>query len=750
MVTSAALAVGDWVGPAVRGQNGGQDAYLGLYWNDQTTGRYELQVYARKAGSWSQLGSTYTLGGPLPAGTKLTLSAVGSRLSFEQDGTERIAVTDAALTGGAPGVMSFGAATADDWAGGTASAPPPPPAYTIGGTVSGLSGTAVLQDNGGDDLSVSTNGAFKFATPVPGGGAYHVTVKSSPSGQDCSVSGGTGTVASANVANVAITCATSQPTSTPFADHFDRADGELGADWVAMSDGSTSIRSREVVGNAGAQAGNIRVGETYGSDQYARISVTSTQLSGGQWIGPSVRGQNGGQDTYLGIYFWNNGDPQLRLYKRTAGTWIQLGNSYESGPLPAGTQLTLSAVGSTISFQQNGIDRISATDTTLTGGAPGLMTYGDGTADNWAGGNGAAPPPLPTYSIGGTVSGLSGTVVLQDNDGDDLSLSADGAFTFGTPIPSGVAYNVTVKTNPSGQTCTTSEASGTVASAKVANVAVTCTAGGPLSPPPSMQVQYAGTDANGVASYNFTSADNGYGTHLLRVLTPTHPEPGVPHNFLYVLPVEPEGQTNYGDGIETLRNLDAQDQYNLTIIEPSFTVGAWVANHPTNPNLQYETFYTQDLVPWVAQHLAVTGNEQNWLIGFSRGGLGAQDLILKHPDTFAAAASWDFPGPGMDSYTLYGAGDNYGTDANFQASYRLSPLFVATHEMPFLSKNRIWIGGYNAFQTDVADYDALLTSDGVLHTTEAPQQMQHTWDGGWVPAALSALSQDSAALAAGP
>ena len=59
-----------------------------------------------------------------------------------------------------------------------------------------------------------------------------------------------------------------------------------------------------------------------------------------------MRSQNGGQDTYLGIYFWNNGTPQLRLYKRTAGTLIQLGNSYNSGPLPAGTKLTLSAVGS--------------------------------------------------------------------------------------------------------------------------------------------------------------------------------------------------------------------------------------------------------------------------------------------------------------------------------------------------------------------------------------------------------------------
>ena len=81
--------------------------------------------------------------------------------------------------------------------------------YSVGGTVSGLSGTVVLQDNGGDDLSVSSNGAFTFATTLPTGAAYNVTVKTNPSGQSCSVSGGTGTVASANVTSVAVTCTSS-------------------------------------------------------------------------------------------------------------------------------------------------------------------------------------------------------------------------------------------------------------------------------------------------------------------------------------------------------------------------------------------------------------------------------------------------------------------------------------------------------------------------------------------------------------
>ena len=54
-----------------------------------------------------------------------------------------------------------------------------------------------------------------------------------------------------------------------------------------------------------------------------------------------------------------------------------------------------------------------------------------------------------TYTIGGTVSGLSGTgLVLQDNGGDNLSISGNGSFTFKTAISSGSTYKVTVLTQP--------------------------------------------------------------------------------------------------------------------------------------------------------------------------------------------------------------------------------------------------------------------------------------------------------------
>jgi S-formylglutathione hydrolase FrmB len=264
---------------------------------------------------------------------------------------------------------------------------------------------------------------------------------------------------------------------------------------------------------------------------------------------------------------------------------------------------------------------------------------------------------------------------------------------------------------------------------------------------PAFQAQYTGTDANGVASYDVVSADNGYGTQVLRVLAPTNPAPGVPHNFLYVLPVEGGLASDYGDGVDTLRALDAQDQYNLTIIAPTFEIDPWYADNPNDPNLQYETFMTKDLVPWVSKNLSVSGHEQNWLIGFSKSGIGGEDLLLKHPDLFSVAASWDFPAD-MSAYDQFGSSsaNDYGTDANFQANYRLTPAFLDAHKAPFLSQNRIWIGGYSAFQTDMSDFDTLLTSEGIAHTTETPQVMVHRWDSGWVPIALAALHQDSANL----
>lgn len=80
-----------------------------------------------------------------------------------------------------------------------------------------------------------------------------------------------------------------------------------------------------------------------------------------------------------------------------------------------------------------------------------------------------------THTVGGTVSGLGSgkSVVLQNNGGDNLTVSADGGFTFATPVVSGAAYNVTVLTPPTQQSCTVTNASG-AATSDISSVAVVC------------------------------------------------------------------------------------------------------------------------------------------------------------------------------------------------------------------------------------------------------------------------------------
>ena len=87
---------------------------------------------------------------------------------------------------------------------------------TVGGTVSGLpSGESVtLQNNGRDDLTITTNGTFEFSDSVLENSSYSVTVSVQPNTATCTVSNGTGTITSSDgsgndlveISDVVVTC----------------------------------------------------------------------------------------------------------------------------------------------------------------------------------------------------------------------------------------------------------------------------------------------------------------------------------------------------------------------------------------------------------------------------------------------------------------------------------------------------------------------------------------------------------------
>ncbi len=149
-------------------------------------------------------------------------------------------------------------------------------------------------------------------------------------------------------------------------------------------------------------------------------------------------------------------------------------------------------------------------------------------------------PDGPTYSVGGMVTGLEvgNSVTLQNNNGDDLTVNGDGSFTFVTELADGFNYNVTVSTQPTSpnQTCTVTNEMGTISSADVTDVTVTCvinthTVGGTvtgLEAGNSVSLQNNSGDdltINADGSFTFATALDDGSNYTVTVLTqPTQPD----------------------------------------------------------------------------------------------------------------------------------------------------------------------------------------------------------------------------------
>ena len=242
--------------------------------------------------------------------------------------------------------------------------------YTVGGTITGLTGTVTLLNNGTNELITSTDGGFTFTTPLVDGSAYAVTVQSDPLDQTCTVNNATGSINGTNVTNVSVTCST---------------------------------------------------------DTYT--------------VGGAVSGLSGT------VVLQNNDTNNLSINSSgsfTFSTAIAQGSTYTVTVLTQPATQTCTVSDGTGTMGSSNVTNVSVTCSTN------------------------------TYTVGGAVSGLSGTVVLLNNASNSTSVSSNGSFTFSTPIAQGSAYLVTVGTQPSGQTCTISNGSGTMGGANVTNVGVGC------------------------------------------------------------------------------------------------------------------------------------------------------------------------------------------------------------------------------------------------------------------------------------
>ncbi|MDI1351906.1 MAG: hypothetical protein PSV35_03910, partial [bacterium] len=221
--------------------------------------------------------------------------------------------------------------------------------HTVGGNITGLTGTVTLLNNGTNATPISTDGTFTFSTSIAEGNTYAVTVGTQPTGQTCTVANGSNTMGGANVTDVTVTCSKNAYT--------------VGGSVTGLSGTVTLINN--------------------GSDP--------TQLSTN------------------GLFAF--------------ATAVADGSTYAVTIITQPPGHTCSVAHGTGTIRGANVSNVSVTCSTN------------------------------TYTVGGSVTVLSGTVILLNNGSDPTSISTDGPFTFATAVADGSAYAVTVDTQPPGQTC---------------------------------------------------------------------------------------------------------------------------------------------------------------------------------------------------------------------------------------------------------------------------------------------------------
>jgi hypothetical protein len=329
--------------------------------------------------------------------------------------------------------------------------------YTVGGNITGLTGSGLVLANGSDTLNVASGASsFTMPRPVASGGGYAVTVQSQPAGETCTVtSGGTGTVGTANVTNIAVGCVASNYV-------LSGTINGLTANGLVLANAGATI-------TVNANATNFTFGPvlTVGSNYAVSVQTQPTGLTCSVAKGSGTAGAANVTDVAV----------------TCSSLSYNLGGTI-SGLTASG--LVLSNGADTLPVMANATSFTFANKVAYTSAyAVGVATQPTGMTCSVAKGTGTMPAADVTtvavtcspqaYTVGGTINGLTQAGLVLANGGDTLTVSANGGFTMPQKVVFGSNYDVRVQTQPTGQTCTVPNGSGTMGAGNVTTVTVNCT-----------------------------------------------------------------------------------------------------------------------------------------------------------------------------------------------------------------------------------------------------------------------------------
>lgn len=153
-------------------------------------------------------------------------------------------------------------------------------------------------------------------------------------------------------------------------DTFVRANGGLGANWTTQT-GSTALQIvSNTVQNPTPSSNGLACYSANGSltDQWASVKVIAVDSA--DFAGPMVRAALGAFTAYLGLV--EVGVTQTcSIAKRVAGTFTSLASG--SFTIAANDIIELWVIGSVLTLFQNGSQILTATDSSIASGYPGMI-----------------------------------------------------------------------------------------------------------------------------------------------------------------------------------------------------------------------------------------------------------------------------------------------------------------------------------------------------------------------------------------
>jgi S-formylglutathione hydrolase FrmB len=213
------------------------------------------------------------------------------------------------------------------------------------------------------------------------------------------------------------------------------------------------------------------------------------------------------------------------------------------------------------------------------------------------------------------------------------------------------------------------------------------------------------------------------------------------HSILFVLPVEQQQQTRWGDGLAEVKKLDLHNRLQLVCIEPGFAGLPWYADHPSDSGIRQESYLLRSVLPilrWLypeARH----DRDGRLLVGFSKSGFGAWSLLLRNPHVFGRAAAWDAP-LALSEPGKYGSAAIFGDSTNFH-KYNVSQLlrinqaefrFVKDPSKSNVIQPRLIHAGYDNFRSEHQQIESLLNELEIPHLYHDGPQRAHHWSSGWL------------------